>query len=210
MLNGFEAISVRERDGVALVRELADVEAAWLPDPTLLFDAAFYAQLAPSRNDTRRRSLFKYFIGGETDALRSFDELLKKELALDEISSDARWAKGWLGRSLRLNDRLHVSQWLGRMRDCTCVVTNSFHGTVFAIINRKPFVTFLQSGPAAAMNNRLVSLLHRLSLSDRLLPCINQTVLCDLLTRKIEWGEVSQRIAEWQHESDRFLAAAEL
>ena len=54
-------------------------------------------------------------------------------------------------------------EFVGFFANAACVCTNSFHGTAFSIIYRRPF----WSVPHNATNSRMADLLHRIELSDR-------------------------------------------
>lgn len=53
-------------------------------------------------------------------------------------------------------------EFLQAFQEALCIITNSFHGTVFALIMRKPFITILQKGETAVQNTRIFSLLESL------------------------------------------------
>lgn len=59
-------------------------------------------------------------------------------------------------------------EFLQAFQEALCIITNSFHGTVFALIMRKPFITILQKGETAVQNTRIFSLLESLGLEDRI------------------------------------------
>ena len=84
-----------------------------------------------------------------------------------------------------------------------CVVTNTFHGTVFAIIHHKPFLCILQRGSSANQNTRMSSLLSTLGLEDRILNCEDSIEVS--INRPINWQKVSTLITDWRKKSDAFL-----
>jgi len=60
------------------------------------------------------------------------------------------------------------AEWLNAYAQADCVLTNSFHGTVFAILMRKPFLVVTQNGKTATENGRFYSILGKLGLESRI------------------------------------------
>jgi hypothetical protein len=83
------------------------------------------------------------------------------------------------------------------------VITNTFHGTVFAIIFRKQFVTIVQNGKTAEQNNRIIELLQELNLGDRIWNGSNN--LSALLEKEIDWTTANKRIADNKFRTNEFL-----
>ena len=67
-----------------------------------------------------------------------------------------------------------------------CVVTDTFHGTIFSVINRKRFAVI----PRKTNRNKLSSLLADLELQDQLLPDMAQ--LKDVISREIDYDRVEK------------------
>ena len=95
------------------------------------------------------------------------------------------------------------TEWLSYYKQARCVVTNTFHGTVFAIIHHKPFLCILQRGSSANQNTRMSSLLSTLGLEDRILNCEDSIEVS--INRPINWQKVSTLITDWRKKSDAFL-----
>lgn len=88
-------------------------------------------------------------------------------------------------------------EFLGLIRDASFVLTSSFHGLVFSIIFNRPFyVSFKENG------GRAESLLAKLSLSDRQLPCGQ---LLSSFGGEIDWKEVNLKLKKEVQESLNFL-----
>ena len=66
---------------------------------------------------------------------------------------------------LRLNNQTTIENFLYYLLKSDCVITNSFHGTVFSIIFNKPFITIYNKLNARA---RYLSLVNLFGISDRL------------------------------------------
>ena len=198
LLRKFTAISVRERSGVSIVADVSGMSAQCLPDPTLLFPARFYDRIASKRNDSGEKYIFSYFLDEWQDGSveQSFLGKCRDSLGIDRVVTarkKMRGLGGFLLSSFGVSGRIPVPRWVASIRDASFVVTNSFHGTVFALIFHKPFATVLLSGKMAGMNERIVSLLQSVGLEDRML-AFDESETIDLISsRKIDWEKVDSR-----------------
>jgi hypothetical protein len=80
------------------------------------------------------------------------------------------------------------SQWLKGFQDAEFIITDSFHGTVFSILNNKPFIAL---GNEMRGMSRFKSLLRMFGLQDRLVlsPSLERTK--SLIDRDIDWLKVN-------------------
>ena len=70
------------------------------------------------------------------------------------------------------------------------VFTNSFHGTVFAILFHRPFVSILLRGPMSGMNECAISLLKKLGLESRAVHADDVGAIKLALTTPVDWEKV--------------------
>ena len=92
---------------------------------------------------------------------------------------------------LRLNNHTTIENFLYYLLKSDCVITNSFHGTVFSIIFNKPFITIYNKLNARA---RYLSLGNLFGISDRLFenkekPDFNQLINND---KRIRTAQVEE------------------
>ena len=92
-----------------------------------------------------------------------------------------------------------IEEWLALFRDASFVITNSFHGTVFSIINNKSFYTIVNRYRGA---DRFVSILSRFNLKDHLLYDIKYLPK-DIVA--IDWTAVNRLKKEWKDAGVLFL-----
>ena len=88
-----------------------------------------------------------------------------------------------------------VEEFLALVRNAECVVTNSFHGMIFSVQFRRPFVVFSR----AQCDNKLEELLGLLGLRDRLM------VKGDEKTVAIDYDCVHEKIEKARKVSVDFL-----
>lgn len=155
LMQRFNHISVREQSGVLMVEEITrgqktvDVTL----DPTLLLKAGDYSQLINNSQvrNSKMPQVFCYILD-------------KSEAKLRFIKDAARHFDNDF-YVLNPNLKKHyepVEFWLKGFRDANIVITDSFHGTVFAIINHTEFITFSN---ALRGNSRFEALLDTLGIS---------------------------------------------
>ena len=74
-------------------------------------------------------------------------------------------------------------------------MTSSFHGTAFSIINRKNFYTVAHR----AYGSRMVDLLNNISLSDRLVESLPDTII------DVDYSSSEKILNQWRNASIDFL-----
>ena len=92
------------------------------------------------------------------------------------------------------------------IRKATMVLTDSFHASVFSVLNHTPFYTFLRQGKNEknSMNNRMENLLEMLGLQNRLI-YPDDTVDC---YTEINFSDVDKILAAKRNASQQFLLNA--
>jgi len=105
------------------------------------------------------------------------------------------------------NSVMGIEQWLWEIKTAKTVVTNSFHGVVFAIIFKKTFITTLVEGEFSEMNDRVYTLLKSVGLENRILEQYDEDRIQSLLVegKKIEWDVVEKRVCEMRRQGYSFL-----
>ena len=197
-------ISVREKSGIKICKELIgpDYKVEHLLDPTLLIDAHDY--LTPHKNP-KNNLLNCYFlnISSKNDIeITNIESFAKNEHLITKISSCQYSEKYFINYDSLMPS---PSEWLQNYYDSKYVITNTFHGTVFAIIFEKPFITILQKGSTASQNERMVSLLQMLDLEDRMTDQISEN-FGDLMKQPINWKNIKGIINQKKIETDVYFS----
>ena len=157
LLKKFDALSVRNELSRNLVRRLSGRDAAVVLDPTLLHD---YADLVPEPPRDGKYILV-YSIGSGHRALGEWIAArarLKLGMPVVTLYPDARFG-GADRQVLTAGPR----EWLALVKGAGLVVTNSFHGTAFALGMGKRFISWSGSRP-----ERLEDILRRAGAPDHL------------------------------------------
>lgn len=148
----FKAISVREKQGVQLVKEMG-FEATQVVDPTLLINPEIWEKFKGTKK-TKRRKLICYTLSEDLLTLLPILEKFSKENNCDVVLFPDRYEK-WDGlnakgiaNTLRLQKRLQkspvkiyisaaIKEFLNEISTATWIVTNSYHALMFSVIYRK-------------------------------------------------------------------------
>lgn len=203
LLGQFDAISVREASGVGIVKDLCGRIACVVADPTFLQDVAYYDRLIANKCVKRDPGeyVFRYMINGwreEEDGLAMID-------SCRNVFGDVRVIEefdDWFG----VKRRVSVEKWLSRIKFSKFILTNSFHGVVISLIFKRPFAAFMLGAEKAGMNERILSLLQEVGLSNRICSgCAYGKDLEQILNEPINWGDVEKRIGLFKSKSINFL-----
>lgn len=191
-LSKFEMISCRESDGVKVLKDIFNIDAVHVVDPTLLF--ADYSELI---GNTGQKQTFVYYplFGG-----KEMEDLCKStasKLGLRYVNNNPQ--KTWLRG--RIWNRLSVQEWLRNFAEAEFVATQSFHGTAFSIINNKQFFTVYNGSKVS----RIANLLDALGIRDRLFPTVEAALDARPWETPINYDEVNKRLAVLRAESWDFL-----
>ena len=214
-LRKMTAISVREQSGVDLVRRLSGrTDAKCLIDPTLLYTASFYRQVFAKENlrqgDTNEPFIFSYLLDEWSDdkSAQPVLEYVRKVLGVTRVVTDRVAVSGFLGpfcRAIGVESKVPVCDWLSRISASEFVLTNSFHGTVFAILFHRPFVSILLRGKMSGMNERILSLLGKVGLESRAIYADDLKGLTTLLTEKVDWRSVDASLDDEREYASDYL-----
>lgn len=183
----FDAVSVREEGAVALCREHLDVKAELMPDPTLLLSAYEYHSLFANGNSVTSGTsepfgAVSYFLGWNNEVSGLVDAVVET-MNLQHVQLCKSIYFGTDPSKVTVLGS--VERWLGCLASAQCVLTDSFHGTVFAIINHKPFVTLANKSGGVS---RIHTLLSHFGLSDHLVSSAVEALA--VLREPVDWVAV--------------------
>lgn len=220
LLAKFNWVSVREEQAVQLVKEhLKRDDAKHLPDPTLLLNKEHYLKLieeyngksGPDKLHHHIERLHRYIL----DNNRQKEQLVDRVATLLKLTPQSLLpTKSLYHTKVTIQNLQQFSyrspiEWLQATAEATFVVTDSFHGTLFAILFNTPFITIANRERGA---ERMQSLLKKFNLQERLVEldsAINsdepQGVIDRVVALPIEWSEVNRVIAQERKKGIEFL-----
>ena len=157
-LNEMKTLSLREQAGADLVEKLTGRKAMVHVDPTLLLTADEWRKV--SRQPTWYHGedyILTYFLGKRQEAV----DTVLKETGLKVVNL--------LDENVYEHYVTGVDEFIWAIEHAKLIYTDSFHGTVFSIIFRRPFVVCDRVGNSieTKMTSRIDSLLQLFSLEAR-------------------------------------------
>lgn len=194
LLRRFSFIGLREKRGVELLSRMnLPAQIQQTVDPTLLLSAHDWQEAARKPDGLPPQYILLY-------------ELIASPETVQLAQSMARQSRLPL---VRIGDGAYgPGEFLWLFAHAAGVVTNSFHGTVFSILNHRPFYTVV---PRTMKNgSRITSLLELAGLSARCLRAADVAAHPPALLApgSQDWVSVEARLAKARQDSLDFLAAA--
>lgn len=202
LLGEFTKVSVRETSGTLLCRDLLgrpDAVALW--DPTLLHAPEFYRRLYPGTEEPAA-GVGAYLLDPEMHKTAIL-ETVGRRLALPTHPIGKRPATGF-GAVYP-----SVGQWIRDFDTAKFIVTDSFHGMVFAILFRKPFCVI---GNRSRGLSRFESILGQLGMTERLItePGLSEVRLQSILESPLDLARLDAALSRNRADAHDFLASTGL
>lgn len=160
LLNDFKYLSVREKDGQKIVKQLTGRDAELVLDPTLLVSADYLRSIMQPSNRGKKYVLF--FCIKPSEKLYNIAKLYAEKYGYELVTIGGRMKD-------RFNPRKHPvygtgpKEFLGLIEDAQCVFTNSFHGMAISVALHSDFFVEFSSDT----NSRLINLTEMLKLEKR-------------------------------------------
>lgn len=163
-LQMFDAVSVREENGVKLCKQYFEVDAIHVLDPTMLLDANDYIELFKQKQTPKSRGNLLNYVLDETDEIKNLIQKVASENKMIPFAVNNPYEND---DTKPLNQRIKpsVETWLRGFYDADFVITDSFHACVFSIIFKKQFIVVGNKERGMA---RFASLLKMFGLEERL------------------------------------------
>ncbi len=200
-LEGFSAISVRERQGQRIVRKATGREARVVLDPTLLLRRTDWEELS-APPVVQGKYILVYCISAP-GALSPYITRLAQATGLPVVQLCGMRRKVCPGARCVLD--AGPAEFLSLFRHASYVCTNSFHGTVFSVQFGKPFFTAVAPMELAEPeHSRTYNLLTTLGLTERI---IGKGDTAELLS-PVDYEAVNERLERERQRSLNWLKAA--
>jgi len=199
LLQKFSFISVRENKGVELISKYFDMNSIRVLDPTFLLEIKDYLKLVKKNElnqNHNKRIIFSYIFENGIERTK----VIKRNAAKYNLETISFCGLGNFFNLLKNNNRDYsVEAWLHSLKNSNLVITDSFHGMVFAIIFKKNFYVLLNEKNGSS---RINSLLNDLGLESRI---IDNLDLIKYDTNDIDWKLIDIRLEKLKLISKNFL-----
>lgn len=166
-LKRMDYVSVREKSGQALVNQWADKDVPVVCDPTIMFTADEWIKALDASGDGRRfaegeKYLFVYYLGNnpwEREWVKKVS--CETDLKIVQLAHSDEYIKSDEGFADYTPYKVGPKEFVELIRDAEYVFTDSFHCSVFSMLNHKKFFTFprYDNEGSVSTNGRLYSLL---------------------------------------------------
>ncbi|WP_281796924.1 polysaccharide pyruvyl transferase family protein [Desulforhabdus amnigena] len=197
LLNRFDFLSVRNEMSAKLVHDISGRKSEVVLDPTLLHD--FGEHLSPPLNKTGYIAV--YHLSGQhisigEDILRIVKDKMRLPVILIGTKSNVKGIDRYIPSAGPV-------EWLRILQRASFVCTDSFHGTLFSIKFRKPFIVWSGFRP-----KRIRDFLTTCGLQDRLLTAPIESDVVRLINENIDYDAVEDRLSPKISTSLDFLKKA--
>lgn len=207
-LNRFSALSSREEKGTAIIKGLTGKDVPVVCDPTLLLSYDEWTKLIPSKRLIEDKYIFCYFLGTNLEH-RKIARELRAKTGLSIVSVpflDNYVDEDRTFGDVRLFD-MDSGDFVNLIRNAEYVLTDSFHGSVFSILNHKQFITLNRFADENknSRNSRIETLCSILALEDRR---YKNADICEQINAEIDYDSVEDRLSELRSKSAEYLSKA--
>lgn len=203
-LSRFSAVSVREHRGANLLKPLSANEPVVVVDPTLLLDTKAWNTVFPIQNKCREKYVLSMFLTDNYAHWRA-----AKKYATDR--GVRHIIIPYCGFSYFQNAEIKadagIQDLLNLIRGAECVLTDSFHVTVFSLMYHKQFYTFerFKENAFSSQNERIRNILDIANSIERIIPYGTNYIQAK---DDIEYNSVAKNLNVEIEKSKRFLREA--
>lgn len=158
----YKYLSVREESGVDLIRKASGREAIALCDPTLVLGAPEWRRVSNSVLTPSGRYVFAYILGNVADEAQAALNLATEGGRIPTIMLSDKERPGEMPAG--------PAEFISLVDSSAHVVTDSFHGAIFAILMRKPLtiVHRVEQDPSySQLFSRLENLTRKLGIENK-------------------------------------------
>jgi hypothetical protein len=204
-LSKYIHISVREKAGLTIIKDLLKKDAGLVCDPTLLLNKKDWSNISNlSRIKIKQPYILAYILTYSFDPypqINNFIEILQKKTGLNVV-----YLSGSFGHYIKNNSTVIRSagpcEFIRLFSEASYIITTSYHGTAFALNFSVPFNSVISRNYES--DSRIIDLLSSVKAINRALyiddkeynPC------------PMDYNEINSVIEKFRYESSKFLSIA--
>lgn len=207
-LKTFKTIGLRENSGIKIVHSLCpDAKAKTVLDPTMLLTSSQWERISKRPNfcNQNEKYIVTYFLGGRNEAVSNYINNLASTYGCKVINLENEFI---LESNISDSDVYCTGpdEFIWLIKNAQCVLTDSFHATVFSLIFHKKFCVFERTVHEEGndMSSRITTLLSYFGLEE----CRDNIVAPTYVPREYSGDKVDTVIKDKQKESIQFLKEA--
>lgn len=208
-LSRINSLSVREESGNSLIRSITNLDVTTVCDPTMLLTKSDWLKLASRTNRVDGKYIFVYFLGKNKEHWEFVKRLQKitglKIISLNHCDEFFKTADKYTDKALYDVDPF---DFINLITNAEYVCTDSFHGSIFSILNNRKFFTFRRFADKSKVstNSRIYSLLKSFDLQDHLLN--GDEKIDDALKINFDYKIANSLIEEYRNLSSSWLLSS--
>ncbi len=178
-LSIFDYISLREESGVDICKNILGIGAKLIFDPVLLLDTIEFDKLAEKSKFNVSGKIVTYLMHPK-----------------NKLKADNDYVNLFASN-------LSVEDWISAIKNCKYLITDSFHGTCFALLFNKPFICVVNS---ANGNSRFNSVFNNLGIKNQSINSVED--ISEDKIFDIDYNTVNEKISEQRKLGLQFLEDA--
>ncbi len=200
-ISGFDYVSVREEKSVEIIKELTGQDALLVLDPVMLLTPKEWLEIAqkPSwfNEKYQRGYILTYYLRNNPP---KFIQETAKKLNLPVINL-LDWDNYW-------HYITSPEEFVYLFSKASLIFTNSFHGLVFSILFKRPFMNFESENDPEAIKftTRIPGLLKMFGLEDRIITSEKNCTTEELF--EIDYSTLDKVLPQERRKSFEFLSNA--
>ena len=195
-LQGFHRISVREKRGAEIVKELLGIDVPVLIDPTLLLNWNEWKGGANNKD-----YILLYFLDEPSDDTIDYIQWLADNIAAEVYALPYRFKKYEKLPFLKYITA-GPEEFVSLVSNAKFVLTDSFHGTAFSIDFNVPFYTFARNYGSVRQTSRITSLLQTFGLEKQYIECVQQVIKS---VPSLDFTRSNEILTEQRKKAEKYL-----
>lgn len=206
LLDRFDAISLREDYAVDICKSDFGISAVQVCDPVFLCDKEDYEQLTGNYEDKYTGKYVLNFLLDPDQEKVDICRSVRKKLGVDkfvnftDLQDVQAHIEGFCGEYVNAN--AEIEEFITAYKNAEFIVTDSFHGTCFAILFNKPFISLANKRRGA---KRFISLMNWIGLSKYLVNDYSEVYENESLFDPIDYDAVKETIRKTRRTSINWL-----
>lgn len=197
----FEVVSVREESGINLCKQIFEIQAKNVLDPTMLLTKDDYIKLLDKKYNNCNSSKLAVYVLDLNPEIEEIIKSVSKKTDLIPYNINSRCEDG--NAPICERQQLPLENWLRAFNDAEMIITDSFHACVFSLIFRKQFIVY---GNKSRGMTRFSSLLKKFGIEDRLVESLtNFSIHEDVLMNNIDYNVIDDILKESRKECIDFI-----
>ena len=202
-------ISVREEQGKKIINGICDVPVKVVLDPTYLLTYEQWLELIPDEKLINEKYVLCYFLGATKEhkqLARAYAD--KHNLKLVTILSTESVSDIDTSYADIVITGYGPEKFINLIRHAEVIMTDSFHGLAFSVINKKQFYVFYRTlvGSKGSRNSRIDNILTTWNLRHRLV--LNESNVNSFSEEIVDYEKVDRLLDEKRKDSMEFLKNA--